>query len=253
MALDRLPVQHPARGEFTQVLQCQVLCHAQFAHYPGVPVLGDTAHPGGGELGWYRAGHILPADEDAATAGPTHPAKGLGQFLLPVAAHPRDAQDLSGVHCQGDLLERRQSLVVGHAQPLDLQDGFGPRLFLLAADAKGLAADHHPGQFPLRRLRGVHCANDFAVAQDSDPVADGHHLVQFMGDKDDREPAFPQPLQRVEECLYLLGDEDCRRFVQDEHARFAVECFQDLHPLLLADGEVAHLGGGANLQPEASC
>ena len=56
----------------------------------------------------------------------------------------------------------------------------------------------------------------------------------------------------AEQLLRLLGSQDRCRLVEDEQVRPAVERFQDLYALLLADRDVAHEGGRIDGQPETA-
>jgi len=74
--------------------------------------------------------------------------------------------------------------------------------------------------------------------EDGDPVGDREHLVQLMGDEDDRMALPLERLDDLEQLLGLLRRQDSRRLVEDEDVRPAVERLQDLDALLLADGDV---------------
>ena len=67
------------------------------------------------------------------------------------------------------------ALVLG-SQAADLQHDVCRRGRSLVYDQRDLAADHHFGQFLFRGLGGCRLACDPAVAQDNDPIGNGHHL-----------------------------------------------------------------------------
>ena len=87
-------------------------------------------------------------------------------------------------------------------------------------------------------FRGVDRVDHAAVAQHRHPVADLHHLVQLVGDEDDRQPAIRQAAQQVQQLHGLLRREHGRRLVEDEQVRAVVHRLEDLDALLLAHGQV---------------
>ena len=73
-------------------------------------------------------------------------------------------------------------------------------------------------------------------------IGDLHDLVELVGDDDDRFAGRREAAQDREQTVLLLRRQDRRRLVQDEHGGVAVEHFEDLDDLLLADRETAHPG-----------
>ena len=111
-----------------------------------------------------------------------------------------------------------------------------------AADGQAHRVAHHQlGEAVRVHLGGGHGVHAFALAQDGHPVADGQHLVQLVGDDDDRAALGLHLPQNVEELFGLLGGEHGGGLVQDQDLRAPVEHLQDLHRLLFGD---AHLPDG---------
>jgi hypothetical protein len=73
-----------------------------------------------------------------------------------------------------------------------------------------------------------------------DPIRDLEHLVQLVADEDDRLALRPQALDDLEQLAGFLGRQHGGRLVQDQDVRAAVQRFEDLDPLLLADGYGFH-------------
>ena len=80
-----------------------------------------------------------------------------------------------------------------------------------------------------------HCTDHRPVAQHGDAVADGKHLVQLVRDKNQCMPALRHLVEGLEQVLHLLRGQHGGWLVQDQQIRAAVEGFDNLHPLLLAD------------------
>ena len=179
------------------------------------------------------------------------PGDRLDELALTVAVDARDADDLALPHLQADpvhqldaaLVDNRQ---IGHGQHR------GARLAGLFVDLQQhIAADHQPRQLLAGRPLGGQRADHLAAAQHGDPVGDLQHLVQLMGDEDDRRAALRQRADGGEQLLSLLGGEHRRRLVEDQHLGTPVERLQDLDPLLLGHPDRLHAGVRPHLQPEA--
>ena len=65
-----------------------------------------------------------------------------------------------------------------------------------------------------------------------------------MADEDDGFPLCDELAEVVEQLVDLLGHQHRRGFVQDEELGATVQHLDDLHPLLLSNGEAADLGRG---------
>ena len=148
------------------------------------------------------------------------------------------------MHVQLDLVEGRQAVVAPSGQAAHLQARLTvvPQR-LLAVDAEGGPADHHPRQLALVGVTGGG-AHHLAPAHDRDTVADGADLTQLVADEDDREAFVDEAAQRLEERVHLLRHEHGRGLVEDEHPAVAGERLDDLHALLLADRELRDDGLG---------
>jgi hypothetical protein len=103
----------------------------------------------------------------------------------------------------------------------------------------------------LNCLGGQSRAHDLAAADDGDSVGDLQDLVQLVADEDDAVTLGRKAPQDAEDLYRLLGRQDCGGLVEDEDARLSVERLEDLHALLLADRELAHLLVGVELEAEA--
>ena len=70
-----------------------------------------------------------------------------------------------------------------------------------------------------------------------DVVGDAMHLVEPMGDVDDRDAALAEPLDEGEQPLDLLVRQRGRRLVEDQAASVAEQRAGDLDHLALGDAE----------------
>ena len=62
-------------------------------------------------------------------------------------------------------------------------------------------------------------ADDAALLEDRDAVADRGRLVQLVGDEDDGDAGALEPDEHLLELRDALGREHRRRLVEDEHVR----------------------------------
>ncbi len=88
-------------------------------------------------------------------------------------------------------------------------------------------------------------------AQHGDPVGDGHHLAQLVGDKDHRFALLDHGTQDGKEVFDLLGRQDGGGLVHDQDVCAPVEHFQDLDALLLAHRKLPDLGARIDVQAKS--
>ena len=97
-------------------------------------------------------------------------------------------------------------------------------------------------------LGGDHLAHVLALAQHHHAVGDVLHLVQLVGDDDDRLAVVAHVAQHREELVGLLRGEHGGGLVEDEDLGAAVEQLDDLDRLLLRDGHVVDLLVGVHVK-----
>jgi hypothetical protein len=108
--------------------------------------------------------------------------------------------------------------------------------------------DHHPRQLRLGRVGRRGAARDLAPSQDGDAVGDLQHLLELVGDEDDRGPFLGEGPHDLEELLGLLGRQDGGGLVEDEDVRLSVEGLDDLDALADPDRQVLDQRVGRNAQ-----
>ena len=252
--VERLLVQDRASGQGGTAVSFhrQVVGDGEVGHqaHPQ-PVTGDVADAGLDGLAGGAVGDLPTVDADVAPGGRSQSGDHLGQLPLPVAGDTGDPQDLPLVDGEGDAPQRGQPLVVQRLQLLHLQDYPAGPAGLLAQVEEDFPSDHQPGQFRLGGLLGGEGGDDAAGPQHRHPVGEGHHLVQLVGDEDDRLTFVGHLTQRGRQVGCLLGRQDRCGLVQDQHVGPPVEELQDLHPLLLPDGELPDVGIGVHGQAVA--
>ena len=106
--------------------------------------------------------------------------------------------------------------------------------------------DHQRDQPVDRTARSARLADDAAVAQHRDVVAEAHHVAEDVADVDDRDALGLEPADEREEALGLAGGERGRRLVEDDDARLGAQRLRDLDqlPLALAEGGSAACRAG---------
>ena len=181
------------------------------------------------------SGDVPSRDVDGAGRRASQPGQDLDELGLPVAVDAGDADDLARAHVEARCPRTFSRPRSSHCPDvLDLeQRAPGARRRLLDAE-QHLAPHHEAREAGLgRALAGT--VSIFAASEHGDPVGDLEHLVQLVGDEDDRHAFAVEGLEDREELARLLRREDGRRLVEDQDVRSAVERLQDLHPLLLSD------------------
>ena len=74
-----------------------------------------------------------------------------------------------------------------------------------------------------------------AVAQHGDLIADGGDLVEVVRYVQDRQAAFPQTVDGLQQTVHFAADQRGRRFVEDENVGLTDQFPRDLHDLLLCN------------------
>ncbi len=192
-----------------------------------------------------------PVEADRARARAAHPRDGLDELLLAVAVDARDADDLARPHVEREPAHGLEAAVVHDVQVLHLQRELAGRRGLLVHHQQHLAADHELGQALLGGARDGHRGHLLAAAQHRHAVGDSQHLVELVGDDDDRGAGGLELAQHAEQLLRLLRRQHRGRLVEDQHLRVAVQRLQDLDALLLADGQVLDPGLRRDGEPVA--
>ena len=99
-----------------------------------------------------------------------------------------------------------------------------------------------------RRLGRQECLDALTVPQDRDPVGPGQHLLEVVGDEDDRRALGGERAEARQQLLRLRRGQRRRRLVEHQHPCVPVEGTQDLRPLLLTDGELPDERVGIDLE-----
>jgi hypothetical protein len=163
------------------------------------------------------------------------PRQHAHELALAVALDARDPHDLAAAHAQRHAAQRAPAAHVAHLElhvAEHARSSLQPRRRLLAHDV-AREGGHRPGVAPIHRAR----RHELAAAQDAHRVGVVAHLVESVGDDDDRAPRVGQAAQRRVERRRLPGREHRRRLVEDDDARLAHERPHDLEALPLADAE----------------
>ena len=104
-----------------------------------------------------------------------------------------------------------------------------------------LLAEHLGHELHARKLGDLILADEPAVAQDRDAVADGVDLLQKMRDKDDADTARFEIQHQPKELFDLLLVKRRRRLVENEHLALHVNRTRDGDHLLHGDGAAGKL------------
>ena len=189
--------------------------------------------------------------EDAAGRNRLQTGDRLQKLALPRSGDTGNAENLARAGGEGHIVEHLHALVAHAGQPAHDQ----PVLRILRLGAGDvqihLLANHHLGQLRLVRLGGVDRADIFALAQHGNTVGQRQHLVQLVGDDQNRLAVVAHTAQHGKQLLRLLRRQHGGRLVQDQDIRTAVEHLDDLDRLLFGDGHLIDLFAGVNVKAVA--
>ena len=183
---------------------------------------------------------LLAQQMEGAFRGLLQAGDDLGQLLLAAALHAGHTQDAAGAQIQADAVQHGDAVLVHAGKPPHPEHRLPLFQGRLLNGLHRVAAHHQAGDVAGRQLFHLIGAHHLARPHDGQPVADGLHLVDLVGDKDDGVPALFQKQKLLEQLLRLLGGQHGRGLVQDDQVGVAVKAFEDLHLLFLAHGDVAH-------------
>ena len=190
-------------------------------------------------------------DEHGAVVGLAQAHDRLDQLALTVGVHAGDADDLARAHVEGDAAHGGQPAVVTGREAGDLQQRLAGLVVGLLDAQQHVAPDHQRRQRALGRALGGDGVDHLAAPQDGHAVGDVEHLVELVGDEDDRRALLGQRAQDLEQVLGLLRGQHRGRLVEHEHLRAPEQRAQDLHPLLRADAQVLDARLGVDRQAVA--
>ena len=208
-----------------------------------VAVLRDMAHAVLGALADGGVGDVLAIQRDLAVGQLFQTGQAVDKLGLAVALNARQADDLTGVHLEGDILDGiLLALVVVHGHVLHVQHhGTGICRFLFHLQLH-ITAHHHAGKFFLGGVLDVYGAHVLALAQHRAAVGHGHDLVQLVGNEQDGLAFLLEPAHDLHQLVDLLRGQHSGGFVKDQDLVVAVQHLQDLHALLHAHRDIADKG-----------
>ena len=120
----------------------------------------------------------------------------------------------------------------------------------LAGRLGEFAAEHHANQLDPRQFGSRPLADQPAVAQNRDAVADLIDLIEKMRDEDDADAAQRELAHHLEEDLDLVAIEARSRLIEDQHARRLVDSAGDRSDVLHRDRIISERLGDIDMQVE---
>lgn len=177
------------------------------------------------------------------------PASVSPSAVLPLAVAPHESDHLAGPHLQVERVE-----LAVQREALGAQDGFGvlsdlARGGMPGGGAAGGLSGHRRDQVVLGE-RGDGGAEHMAgVTVDGDGGAQFVHLLQMVGDEEERHSLALQFPQLPEQPLDASGVELGGRLVEDDQPGTEGQGLRDLDELPLLDGEILGPCGGVDAHP----
>ncbi len=182
--------------------------------------------------------------EDGALRQRQEAGDGAQELALAVAVHPGDADDLPFVDIQAQALDLHQAAAIAYLQILEAEHHTAGRLLRLVDLELDRTTDHHLGQVLLTDIRYIDGADVSSPPEDGAAVGHLLDLPQLVGDQEDGLALALQLPQDLHQLVDLLGGQHRRRFIEDDDVGVSEEGLEDLHPLLLADGDLLDQGVG---------
>ena len=154
---------------------------------------------------------------------------------LAVAGNARDADDLAGPGREVDITQRLAVQPGGrHGKSRDPEHLAFRVVRRIGADLADLAADHEGCDLAGAAGAGIDGGDHAPGPQDRGAAAETAHLLQLVGDVEDRAALGREPVERREQMLGLLRREHGGRLVEDQQARVLEKAADDLDALPLA-------------------
>src|SRR5680860_866847 len=154
-------------------------------------VLGDVSDARFTNLAGMPVTDVLVLQEESACGRFAHTHDGLDQLSLAVTLDPGDAQHLTGVDGQADVVQDVANAGTGEGQAGNgEQRAVRDRGRILAGRGQ-LGADHQLGELAGGHRIRVDGGDRGATPDDGDRVGDRQHLVALVGDEDDRQSLTP--------------------------------------------------------------
>lgn len=191
---------------------------------------------------------------DLAGGGGQGAVDGLDGLGASGAEQPGQAEDLTGAHGQGDVVEP-----AGDVEPLDGELGGrlggGVGAFeaggALVGDLLDVSAEHQRDEAaPVEFGHGAG-VDDAAVAQDGEVVADLPQLVEPVGDEDEGLAGVAQSADDGEEGLDLAALQGAGGLVHDDDVGLDGDGAGQGDHLLDAEAEGLEVGGDVDVESEA--
>ena len=121
-----------------------------------------------------------------ATGDVAEPCDRLSELGLAISLDAGNGNDFPGAYREGNVVDHRQTPVVRNGDLVQLQDGgarLGGRLVHHELDR---AANHHRRQGRFVAFGRCSVPDDLAQAHHGDAVGYGEHLLELVGDEQDR-------------------------------------------------------------------
>jgi hypothetical protein len=193
----------------------------------------------------------LPATAIGAALRPKHPGDNIGKLALAVAGNAGDPDDFTGAQCQRYLLKPDPAVLAGR-HPVEHKERRAKRHGRLVRRPE-LTAAHQASKLRLgQRAVILPLGYHGAVTHHGDPIGDGKHLAELVGNEDHRHAAAGHGAQGPEQALGFLGRQRRCRLVQHQDTGAARQRFGDFHALLLADRKLADQAIGVEVKVEVA-
>ena len=152
--------------------------------------------------------------------------------------------DLALAHRDRDVVEAVAGELFG------LENRRADRDLVLVVDLIDRPVDHQRDEIGFVGLADPARADQRAVAQDRDAIAEFEHLLEPVADIDDRDAVGLQPADQLEQRRRFLAREIGGRLVEDQELRAAPLRARGGDELLLADGERRQQRAGRQVEAE---
>ncbi|MPM17105.1 hypothetical protein SDC9_63490 [bioreactor metagenome] len=152
------------------------------------------------------------------------------------------------MHIEAQILDTKGAAYVCDLQMLQAQHHPARLLLGLINLELHRPAHHHFGKVLLADILHIDRSNVSSTSKDRTTVTDFLDFLELMGDQYNGLSLRAELFENFHQLINLLRSQDSRRFIENNNVCVAIQRFQNLDTLLLADGNILDQGVRVDLE-----